>query len=188
MRGSLHGQVGNPINRDYHAAVHRGAIAIFACLLILSGCGGNRSTNASVERCINGFAKTRTQPNHFAAAYEASSKTTEVRWEGPVYPPLPKTELNYTGSGVASYSYRYRLGNNAWSGWHKTKSPKHPGFTITTTKDRGLVTVEVRTIDDAGHMHHAVYASLTPSKSKPVTVTEAATYSSETEECGEAPL
>lgn len=104
-----------------------------------------------------------------------------------MYPPLPKTELNYTGSGVASYSYRYRLGNNAWSRWHKT-SPKDPGFKITTAKDKAQVTVEVRTVDDASHMHHAVYASLTPSKSKPVTVAEAVTYHSEIEECGEAPL
>lgn len=155
---------------------------------MLSGCSESRSTSASVERCIKGYAKTRRQPNHFAAEYGASSKTTEVRWEGPVYPPLPKTELNYTGSGVASYSYRYRLGNNAWSEWHKTKSPKDPGFTITTTKDRARVTVEVRTVDDVGHMHHAVYASLPPSKSKPVTDAEAVTYNSEIEECGEAPL
>jgi hypothetical protein len=160
-------------------------MVIVACLLILSGCGGS-STSASIERCIKDYAKTRTKPNHFAAAFEASSKTTAVSWEGPVYPALPKNELNYVGSGVASYSYRYRLGNSPWSGWHKTKSPDDPRFTIASTKDGARIAVEVATTDDADHTHHPVHAFLTASEPK-VTIAEAVT-DREGEDCGEAPL
>lgn len=160
-------------------------IAIFACVLGLSGCGGS-STSASSERCIRHYAETRTAPNHFGAEYEPSTNTTVVGWEGPVYRPLPKKELNYLGSGVASYSYRYRLDNGTWSGWHKTKSPENPQFMIAHTKDGARVAVEVATTDDAGDKHPPVHVQLTASESK-ITVAQAVTDTG-SEECGEAPM
>ena len=147
------------------AAVRRGAIAAVACLVSVSGCGRSQSaTNVrAITRCISLYAKTRTEPNHFEATYEASSDATRVNWEGPVYPPLPKTELNFDGSGVASYVYRYRVGHVSWSAWQRTKGPEHPEFVVARARPGTHITVEVIATDDAGRTHRLVHASLTSS-------------------------
>src|SRR5207302_1217865 len=89
----------------------RGATAAAAVLVCLSGCGASQSKeDAETARCIQQYARTRTEPSHFAASWEGSiPHATTVSWEGPVWPPLPKTQLEGNGSGVASYRYRYRL-------------------------------------------------------------------------------
>jgi hypothetical protein len=153
----------------------------------MCGCGGSLSAKnaGAIAKCISGYAKTRTEPSHFEATYEASSDATRVTWEGPVYPPLPKTELNIDGSGVASYVYRYRTRHTYWSAWKRTKGPEHPEFVFAPARLGTHLTVEVIATDDAGHAHRLVHASLT--SSEPETAGEA-TSARIGEECGEATM
>lgn len=136
-----------------------------ACLVSVCGCGRSQSAaNArAITRCIGAYAKTRTEPSHFEATYEASSNATRVSWEGPVYPPLPKTQLNFDGSGVASYLYRYHVGHVSWSAWQRTKGPEHPEFVVAPARLGIHITVEVIATDVAGRAHRLVHASLTSS-------------------------
>lgn len=165
--------------------MRRGAIAAIACVISLSGCGQSQSaaSSRSVANCIRGFARTRTEPNHFEATYEASAKATTVSWEGPVYSPLPKTELNFEGSGVARYVYRYRVGNVSWSAWRSTEGPDQPAFVVPRARPGTHIAVEVIATDDAGHAHHAVRASVT--SGEPEEAGEV-THGRIGEECGEA--
>ena len=174
-----------PDRQAYHPAVRR-AIVFLACLISLGGCGRS-ATSASITRCITHYARTRTEPSHFSATYEASTDATTVSWNGPVYPPLPKTELNLLGSGVASYAYRYRVGDGRWSTWQKTKGPEDPEFVLAQTKLGARVAAEVIATDDAGHRHPPVDASLR--SEEPETAAEAEAPSADVgEECGEVAM
>jgi hypothetical protein len=64
--------------------------------------------------------------------------------------PLPKTELNLLGSGVASYAYRYRVGDGPWSTWQKTKGPEDPEFVLAQTKLGARIAAEVIASADVG--------------------------------------
>jgi hypothetical protein len=143
--------------------MRRGAIAAIASVIALGGCGQSQSAASAraVANCIRAFARTRTEPNHFEATYEASANATTVSWEGPVYPPLPKTELNFEGSGVAGYVYRYHVGNASWSAWQRTKGPDRPEFVLPRARLGTHIAVEVIATDDAGRAHRAVRASVT---------------------------
>jgi hypothetical protein len=165
--------------------VRRAAIAAVVCLVSVSGCGNGQSTASAraIANCIRGFARTRTEPNHFEATYEAPAKATRVSWEGPVYPPLPKIELNFEGSGVARYVYRYRVGNVSWSTWQSTEGPDHPEFVLPRAPLGTHIAVEVIATDDAGRAHRAVRAfvtSMEPEKAGEVV------HGRIGEECGEA--
>jgi len=166
--------------------VRRGAITAIACVITLSGCGqGQGAASArAVANCIRGFARTRTEPNHIEATYEAPVEATTVSWEGPVYPPLPKTELNFEGSGVARYAYRYRVGRASWSAW-QTTGPALPDFVVPRARLGTHIAVEVIVTDDAGRTHPAVRASVT--SMEPEKAGEVA-YGRIGEECGEAKM
>jgi len=140
--------------------MRRLGILAVACLISLSGCGRS-AASAAIENCIRHYAKTRTEPNHFDAVYERSTHVTTVGWEGPVYPPLPTTELNYLGSGVASYDYRYRLDRGSWSVWQRTEGPWSPQFTIAPGGNNARITVEVKAKDLSGRTHRPVLAVVT---------------------------
>jgi hypothetical protein len=67
--------------------------------------------------------------------------------------------LTTEGSGVSYYRYRYRIGHGSWSAWLRADKP---GFTVYQKRPRAAISVEIEARDVAGHMHRAVFASLTP--------------------------
>ena len=160
-----------------------------ATLIVLAGSQAIGSVIAvgasqSIKKCIQHYARTRKEPNSFEATYEGiAPDATAVSWQGPVWPPLPRSELTSTGSGVASYRYRYHVSDAAWSVWKRTKAERPffdlPGVTLGTHID-----VEVIAIDDGGRAHRPVRASLT--SLEPIKVDELP--GGEAEECSEQPI
>jgi hypothetical protein len=87
-----------------------------------------------------------TKPGGFIAAFDTSTKVTTVAWQASTDPPFKD---GYPGSGVASYSYRYKLGAGSWSSWTSTTPAS---FTIPSTTEGESIGVEAKAIDVAGNV------------------------------------
>jgi hypothetical protein len=97
-----------------------------------------------------------TEPEDFAAMFEEDQTT--VSWNPATDPPFPD---GYPGSGVASYSYRYKVGEATWTEWASTPTSE---FTIAETSEGEHVSVEVYARDVAGNESSTAVEGLTATK------------------------
>lgn len=96
-----------------------------------------------------------TKPQNFDAMFNAETGQSTITWEASSDPPFPD---GYRGSGVASYSYRYKLGSGAWSSWTSTPSP---AFVIGSTTNGEQISIEVDAIDNAKNVGPIATTTLT---------------------------
>jgi hypothetical protein len=98
-------------------------------------------------------------PPVFGSEFEASAylspttKVTTLYFEEATDPALPDGE---PGSGVASYTYRYRVNNGAFSSWQSTSLPE---VEIAGVSAGATILIEVYATDYAGNVSATVSAS-----------------------------
>jgi hypothetical protein len=90
-----------------------------------------------------------------ASAYlESATGITTIFFEEAEEPTLPNGEL---GSGIVSYTYRYRVNGGAFSAWQQTGEPE---FQISGVSGGSTVLIEVYATDNAGNVSETVSASV----------------------------
>lgn len=95
------------------------------------------------------------QPSNVTlAAYDASSSTADIAWDGGDDPPLPDGN---PGSGTQSYQYRVNLNGTGWSDW--TESDEPDARVVSQVGD--VAEIQVRGVDGVGNTSDATDASVT---------------------------
>lgn len=97
-----------------------------------------------------------TASTDLAASYDSTANETTVQWSGDGDPDLVEDVTE--GSGVESWSVRYRVNGGAWSPWEATESPTR---TLSGGTVGDVIDVEVKSIDLAGNVSAAAALSTT---------------------------
>jgi hypothetical protein len=93
-------------------------------------------------------------PSNFDAMYESEDHDTTVSWNPSTDPPLPD---GHPGSGLSTYSYRYRLNSGSWSSWESSTAA---AVEIPETTEDENIAIEAKAEDVAGNTSTVASAEL----------------------------